>query len=143
LTLSGCSTLPKQIEHPIQMAFETPTDQTSLAKIVLPLREKYPQLTGYHVLYDPLEALAARIYLINKAEKSLDLQYYIWDNDKIGALALHAIIRAADRGVKVRLLVDDNNAKKWKAFISRSINMSISTSNYIIHIAFDIIVPWT
>ncbi len=78
---------PKQIEHPIQMAFETPTDQTSLAKIVLPLREKYPQLTGYHALYDPLEALAARIYLINKAEKSLDLQYYIWDNDKIGALS--------------------------------------------------------
>lgn len=114
LTLSGCSTLPKQIEHPIQMAFETPTDQTNLAKIVLPLREKYPQLTGYHVLYDPLEALAARIYLINKAEKSLDLQYYIWDNDKIGSLALYKMIEAADRGVKIRLLIDDNNAGKME-----------------------------
>ncbi|MCP5773839.1 phospholipase D-like domain-containing protein, partial [Klebsiella pneumoniae] len=66
------------------------------------------------VLYDPLEALAARIQLINKAERSLDLQYYIWDNDRIGALALHAIIQAADRGVKVRLLMDDNNAKKME-----------------------------
>ncbi|WP_230243992.1 MULTISPECIES: phospholipase D family protein [unclassified Acinetobacter] len=132
LTLSGCSTLPKQIEHPIQMAFETPTDQTSLAKIVLPLREKYPQLTGYHVLYDPLEALAARIYLINKAEKSLDLQYYIWDNDKIGALALHAIIRAADRGVKVRLLVDDNNAKKMEGIylaLDQHVNIDIKLYN--------------
>src|SRR5690606_10991802 len=45
---------------------------------------------------------------------SLDLQYYIWDNDRIGALALHAIIQAADRGVKVRLLMDDNNAKKME-----------------------------
>jgi Phosphatidylserine/phosphatidylglycerophosphate/cardiolipin synthases and related enzymes len=98
----------------VEYAFNTPTDDTSLAKIVLPLREQNPNLTGYHVLYDPLEALAARIELINKAEKSLDLQYYIWDNDKIGALALHAMIKAADRGVKIRLLVDDNNAKKME-----------------------------
>ncbi|MDM1270616.1 phospholipase D family protein [Acinetobacter indicus] len=114
LGVSGCSTLPKQIEHPVQMAFETPTEHTHLAQIVLPLREKNPQLTGYQVLYDPLEALSARLYLIDKAEETLDLQYYIWDNDKIGALALHSIIRAADRGVKVRLLVDDNNAKKME-----------------------------
>ncbi|WP_171066729.1 phospholipase D family protein [Acinetobacter indicus] len=114
LGVSGCSTLPKQIEHPVQMAFETPTEHTHLAQIVLPLREKNPQLTGYRVLYDPLEALSARLYLIDKAEETLDLQYYIWDNDKIGALALHSIIRAADRGVKVRLLVDDNNAKKME-----------------------------
>ena len=96
------------------MAFETPTEHTHLAQIVLPLREKNPQLTGYRVLYDPLEALSARLYLIDKAEETLDLQYYIWDNDKIGALALHSIICAADRGVKVRLLVDDNNAKKME-----------------------------
>ncbi len=114
LTLSACSTLPKQQPQPVEYAFNTPTDDTSLAKIVLPLREQNPDLTGYHVLYDPLEALAARIELINKAEKSLDLQYYIWDNDKIGALALHAMIKAADRGVKIRLLVDDNNAKKME-----------------------------
>ena len=75
LTLSACSTLPKQQTQPVEYAFNTPTDDTSLAKIVLPLREQNPNLTGYHVLYDPLEALAARIELINTAEKSLDLQY--------------------------------------------------------------------
>ncbi|WP_228145835.1 phospholipase D family protein [Acinetobacter sp. ANC 5054] len=114
LSLSACTTLPKQQIQPVEYAFNTPTEQTSLAKIVQPLREQNPNLTGYHVLYDPLEALAARIELINKAEKSLDLQYYIWDNDKIGSLALHAMIQAADRGVKIRLLVDDNNAKKME-----------------------------
>lgn len=113
-TLPACTTLPKQPTQPVDYAFHTPTDDTTLAKIVLPLRSQNPDLTGYHVLYDPLEALAARIELINKAEKSLDLQYYIWDNDKIGSLALHALIQAADRGVKVRLLVDDNNAKKME-----------------------------
>ena len=111
LGIPACSTLPKQMPQPMEYAFSTPTEETALAKIVLPQRNANPGLTGYHVLYDPLEALAARLELINKAEKSLDLQYYIWDNDKIGAMALHAIIQAADRGVKVRLLIDDNNSK--------------------------------
>jgi len=114
LGIPACSTLPKQTAQPVEYAFSTPTEGTALAKIVLPLRDANPGLTGFHVLYDPLEALAARLQLINKAEKSLDLQYYIWDNDKIGAMALHAIIQAADRGVKVRLLIDDNNAKQME-----------------------------
>lgn len=114
LAIPACSTLPKQTQQPIEYAFNTETKDTSLAKIVLPLRAQNPNLTGYHVLYDPLEALAARIHLIDRAEKTLDLQYYIWDNDKVGSLALNAIIKAADRGVKVRLLIDDNNAKKME-----------------------------
>ena len=95
-------------------SFDIDTSHTSLAKIIEPLRDQNPDLTGFHVLNDPLEALAARIHLIERAEKTLDLQYYIWDNDKIGAIALHAIIQAADRGVKVRMLIDDNNASKME-----------------------------
>lgn len=113
LTVTGCSTLPKhKLEPVIQTVAQIDTTQTSLAQVIRPLQEQHPDLTGYHVLYEPLEALAARLRLIDKAEKTLDLQYYIWDNDKVGALALHALIRAADRGVKVRLLIDDNNAKR-------------------------------
>lgn len=112
LTLGACSTLPPQskIQTP-QYITDIDTSQTTLSQIITPLEEKNPHLTGYHILYDPLEALAARINLIEKAEKSLDLQYYIWDNDRIGSMALHAMIQAADRGVKIRLLIDDNNAK--------------------------------
>ncbi len=91
VTLTGCSTLPKHRAEPIEYARDIDTSQTSLAKIITPLREQNPNLTGYHLLNDPLEALAARLRLIDKAEKTLDLQYYIWDNDKVGALALHAI----------------------------------------------------
>ncbi|RTY94854.1 phospholipase D family protein, partial [Staphylococcus aureus] len=78
LGIPACSTLPPQVERPSHTAFETDTSQTSLAKIVQPLRDQYLGLTGYHVLYDPLEALAARMQLIHKAEQTLDLQYYIW-----------------------------------------------------------------
>ena len=114
LGISGCSTLPKQYPQPQQYSYQTDTNQTTLAQIFQPLRNQHPNLTGYHILYDPLEALATRIHLIDKAEKTLDLQYYIWDNDRIGALALHSIINAANRGVKVRLLIDDNNAKQME-----------------------------
>ena len=115
--LSGCNTLPKHNVEPVQYARDIDTSQTTLAKIITPLKAQNPNLTGYHILNEPLEALAARLRLIDKAEKTLDLQYYIWDNDKIGALALQAIIRAADRGVKVRLLIDDNNAKKMEGIL--------------------------
>ena len=86
--LTGCSTLPKHGVEPVQYAKDIDTSETSLAKIITPLRQQNPKLTGFHVLNDPLEALAARLRLIDKAEKTLDLQYYIWDNDKVGALAL-------------------------------------------------------
>ena len=115
LFVPACSTLPRQDPTPASYAYDINTSQTTLAKIINPLKTQNPDLTGYHVLYDPLEAIAARIHLIDKAEKTLDLQYYIWDNDKIGALALYKIIQAADRGVKVRLLIDDNNAKDMEA----------------------------
>ena len=113
--LPACTTLPKQQVVPAQYAFDTNTDDTTLSKIVAPLKTQNPDLTGYHILYEPLEAIASRLQLIDKAEKTLDLQYYIWDNDTIGSLALYKIIQAADRGVKVRLLMDDNNAKAMEA----------------------------
>ncbi|MBP6113522.1 MAG: phospholipase D family protein [Acinetobacter sp.] len=113
--LPACTTLPKQQVVPAQYAFDTNTDDTTLSKIVTPLKTQNPDLTGYHILYEPLEAIASRLQLIDKAEKTLDLQYYIWDNDTIGSLALYKIIQAADRGVKVRLLMDDNNAKAMEA----------------------------
>ena len=130
--ISACSTLPKYTPQPVEYAFDTATDQTSLAKIVLPLRDENPQLTGYKVLYDPLEALAARLHLIERVEKTLDLQYYIWDNDKIGKLALDAIIRAADRGVKVRILIDDNNSKNMQSSylaLDQHINIDVRLYN--------------
>ncbi len=132
LCLQACSTLPKPGLETPRYTTDIDTQQTTLAKIVTPLVQQNPNLTGYHTLYDPLEALAARLSLINKAEKTLDLQYYIWDNDKIGALALHAIIKAADRGVKVRLLIDDNNSKKMEGIylaLSQHQNIEVKLFN--------------
>ncbi|MCH4246352.1 phospholipase D family protein [Acinetobacter populi] len=109
--LQACSTLPQRQPVTATYTAQFDTSHTYLSTLFEPLKQQHPDLTGFHVLYDPNEALTTRLQLIEKTEKTLDLQYYIWDNDKVGALALEAILRAADRGVKVRLLIDDNNSK--------------------------------
>jgi putative cardiolipin synthase len=59
----------------------------------------------------PYDAFAARVLLANAAEKSLDVQYYIWQGDQVGYLMFEALWEAAGRGVRVRLLLDDLNTR--------------------------------
>lgn len=68
-------------------------------------------LSDIYLLDDPHEAFAARAALIESAEHSLDLQYYIWRNDISGRLLFNLMYLAAERGVRVRLLLDDNNTR--------------------------------
>lgn len=63
--------------------------------------------TGVLVLDRGEDALLARAWLANNAEKSIEVQYFIWSSDNIGILAAEALLRAAERGVKVRVIVDD------------------------------------
>ncbi len=76
------------------------------ARLERPLAE-HPDLSGVRPLLDPLEALAARVRLIRAAEASLDIQYFIWRPDIAGTLLLAELLAAAERGVQVRLLLDD------------------------------------
>ncbi len=69
----------------------------------------HPGLTGIHPLNDARDAFAARVLLADVADRSLDVQYYIWHRDLSGQLLFAALKDAADRGVRVRLLLDDNN----------------------------------
>lgn len=69
-------------------------------------------LTAYLALDDAFLSIASRIYLIRNAKHTLDLQYYIWNDDAIGNLMLLELLNAADRGVKIRLLIDDQNGIK-------------------------------
>jgi putative cardiolipin synthase len=63
-------------------------------------------------LTNPSDALVARLALIHDAERALDAQYYLWDSDAVGYLLLSRLIAAADRGVSVRLLVDDMKLRR-------------------------------
>lgn len=63
--------------------------------------------TGVYVLEQGAEAMLTRAWLSDNAEKTIDVQYFIFSTDNIGRIATDYLIRAAERGVKVRLLVDD------------------------------------
>lgn len=63
--------------------------------------------SGVYVLDTGAEALLARAWLTEHAKKSIEVQYFIWSTDNIGVLAAEALLRAAERGVRVRVIVDD------------------------------------
>jgi len=69
--------------------------------------EVAPELSGFQLLAEAREAFIVRLALAEVAEQSLDMQYYIWEPDTTGRIIVDRVIQAADRGVKVRLLVDD------------------------------------
>lgn len=81
---------------------------TNWGKFLQAAAVTHPGKSGVLPLITGHEALAARLLLAAKAEKSIDLQYYIWHDDVSGRLLLKALHDAAKRGVRVRLLVDDN-----------------------------------
>jgi len=67
----------------------------------------HPGQSGSYVLDSAEEALIARAWLADRAERTIEVQYFIWSTDNIGILAAEALLRAAERGVKVRVIVDD------------------------------------
>ena len=85
------------------------TSDSPLGKAALPMVQAHPGKSGVFALADGRDAFAARVLLADASECSLDVQYYIWNGDKTGTLLFEALRRAADRGVRVRLLLDDNN----------------------------------
>ncbi len=82
---------------------------TRLGLAISPTCAANPGRTGIYGLADPREAFAARALLAAAAERRIDAQSYIWRDDDTGRLLFEALWRAAERGVQVRLLLDDNN----------------------------------
>jgi putative cardiolipin synthase len=106
LLIGGCATLPKDFERPESFAY-TDTDDTLLGKARLHEKEVHPGKSGFMVLGSGLDAFVARALLAQSAERSIDAQYFLLQSDLIGRLFVHQLLKAADRGVRVRLLVDD------------------------------------
>lgn len=106
--LAGCAGLPSLEGRTGSVAF-VDTAGTPLGQVIDPLAAAHPGQSGIYALADGRDAFAARAVLANAAKRSLDVQYYIWRNDITGALLFDALRAAAGRGVRVRLLLDDNN----------------------------------
>ena len=105
--LCGCVGLPPQVDKTRSVALPHP-ETTTLGRM-LAAEEPNKALSGIHVLASGEEALADLIALADHAERTLDVQYYIIHQDDSARLLLRHVREAADRGVRVRVLVDDLN----------------------------------
>ncbi len=109
LLLSGCAKLPPNIDRQSSFAHLN-TGDTRFGQQINQRIAEMAQDTGHSgvlLLGDGVDAFAARIILAQGAERTIDAQYYMIHADLTGALFTHNLIVAADRGVKVRLLIDD------------------------------------
>ena len=102
--------MPKGTGTPSQV-LPVQADATEWDRVLVPLLARHPGQTGTILLNDGLEAFAARALATRGAGRSLDLQYYMWHDDLTGRLLGLEVWRAAERGVRVRMLLDDMNAR--------------------------------
>ena len=106
LALVGCSTLPAVNREAIASEAIALSPQTTLGRIASTSMPA-PELSGFRLMPLGLFSLDTRVQLARRAEVSLDVQYYHFENDETGRWLLRALRDAAERGVRVRLLIDD------------------------------------
>ena len=95
-------------------------DNTDLVAAISEQSEIHPDLSGYHPIVTGANAFASRSILTSMATRNIDAQYYIWHDDQAGQLMLKDLWDAAERGVIVRLLLDDfNNSAKFDQHLLR------------------------
>jgi putative cardiolipin synthase len=112
ILLVGCATLPPGSAFPKSpsTALATP-GETRLGARFIAAASQHGGNSGYRILNVGLDGFLARAQLIDAAERTLDLQYYIFRGDDTGRLLTDALLRAADRGVRLRILVDDGDTE--------------------------------
>jgi putative cardiolipin synthase len=108
LMLTGCATtLPKDVQRTPSTAFAN-YNTTSIGRFFEEAALRHPGKSGFTLIQKGRRAFTSRIAMTAFAEKTMDLQYYIWEPDTTGWILALRLVEAADRGVRVRILVDDN-----------------------------------
>ncbi len=105
-SFSGCASLPENVDRSQTHAF-TDTQATTLGQAFANDMAVRPGQSGFFPLNNGLDAFVARAVLAQVAQRSIDTQYYMIHNDVVGSLFVDQLYKAAERGVRVRLIVDD------------------------------------
>jgi putative cardiolipin synthase len=115
--LVGCASVPKEYPRTESTALKDNTS-TSIGRYVAKAAARHPGESGFAIIRYGRQAFTDRVALSQLAEKTLDLQYYIWEPDATGRILAEQLVRAADRGVRVRVLLDDMSFKGRDAMIA-------------------------
>ena len=111
--LAGCASI--DFDYPKSETFAlTDTADTTLARGIAGFVAQHPpEQSGFYPVSDGIDSLAMRLLMAERAERSIDAQYFLIHNDLVGRVFVNTLLRAANRGVRVRFLVDDMNAKGY------------------------------
>jgi putative cardiolipin synthase len=109
VALCGCATTLPSPDNRVETSALADTGGTRLGRALSANVAAHPGKSGIHPLPGPRDAFAARGVLAGAADRSIDVQYYIWHGDQVGYLLFEALWDAAGRGVRVRMLLDDAN----------------------------------
>ncbi|MFJ2995359.1 phospholipase D family protein [Pandoraea sp. NPDC087047] len=111
LLVAACMSVRPQPE-PSQWTTHTPAATPgALAAALAPAISTHPGQSGFQLLATGSSAFTTRLALVQAAQHSLDVQYYSAGEDITGRLLLQSLIDAANRGVRIRMLVDDINRR--------------------------------
>jgi putative cardiolipin synthase len=110
--LAGCATAPPGANFPkrASVAFAQP-EETKIGRQFAGAARSHPDRSAFRIISIGVDGFAARMQMIDAAERSLDLQYFLFRQDDTGRLLTNALLRAADRGVQLRVLVDDGETR--------------------------------
>ena len=109
--LAACATLRTDVPKPVSRSLAGVADSAS-TRYVAGEVAAHPGQSGFRVLQGNANALMSRVVLSDAARHSIDVQYYIFVNDATGRLLAQRLLSAADRGVRVRILLDDLDISK-------------------------------
>jgi putative cardiolipin synthase len=110
LLAAGCAQLPPRPAMPLESAVPVGAG-TELDRMIGPAEDQHPGQSGFRLVSQGPEAFALRAHSARIAGRSVDVQTYIWHGDQTGRAIAQVLLKAADRGVRVRLLLDDMDAR--------------------------------
>jgi len=106
--LAGCATLPPGSDYPktASSALARP-EQTRIGHELAAAKAEHPGISGFKLLPVGIDSFLLRVEMAQAATRSLDVEYFLIQSDDTGQLLIEALLNAADRGVRVRVLLDD------------------------------------
>lgn len=149
--LAGCVSIPRIDSPVVPVQAQAPVGETRLSRALDTVVREHQPASGFRMISAGMDGLLARVELIDRADKRLDLQYYIFRSDDSGRLIQSALLRAADRGVRIRIITDDGETvpgdekllllaahpniaiKVFNAFEYRGHNTALRAADFILH----------
>jgi len=119
LLSTSCTTRPPVSDYPRTVSYAITSPQnTALGKMLAKAAKAHRDQSGFRLIPSGSDAFMMRIALVEAAQQSIDLQYFSTHDDTTGKLLLETLLRAADRGVRVRMLLDDWNLDDFRAGVA-------------------------